>query len=663
MATINHLQGYAFAKKKGDRIDVFEGPHTLMDFAPVIADGTDVPRMLKDPFADVVNVKDFGAKGDGVTDDTAAIQAAIDSHPGAEIVFPEGSYLVRTTIQTTCDDSGVPYLCLAKSATLLAASNFVGDYVVHLGAYGTGASSYSGARHRIGFCGGRIDGNGVANGLFSENTHCAHLHNFDVINAKQVGVRVGPAYGTASSADAYVYNVNALCANSDDADSVGFWIDAYDCDVSDIRAGSFVTGVRMLKGGYCANAHPIYGNMGSVYNSSVGFDISGTVLTDCYADNFSTAIQQNGSSKWGATNFTAYWYTNTNHNHTVIKVIDSDQFSGYVDGLSITIPESGTNRGIWIDGKTLNQYCGSVPQMPHIYNLKIDEAFWKRLTYRLTDPIFDNQIRDIYEYGLGNIDSSLSAYKTGYWYPVAIVQGVRDTFDFQLCFGNVLAVSLSMSISDAGISFLREQIHRNYAGSKISLRIGNVFDYANAVYRVIYFRFDSHVKSFSRTYLTVKINQNTFHQRYIIPIRAAHNYDDRFKGLLEIDNPVGDIVSLDLGEGAQEDHRPLSRFHDYSESHSIPILDSNRFQRMFANFGSTDQCYLIRGSTVKLLYSSDKPDPTPVTIQMSGDATSGYTASAAYQEYVNPVTWETNADATAIDFTFPSSSIVQVERY
>lgn len=64
MATINHLEGYAFAKKKGDTIHVFEGPHTLSDFLPVMAEGTDVPRMLKDRFSDVVNVKDFGAAGD-----------------------------------------------------------------------------------------------------------------------------------------------------------------------------------------------------------------------------------------------------------------------------------------------------------------------------------------------------------------------------------------------------------------------------------------------------------------------------------------------------------------------------------------------------------------------------------------------------------------------
>lgn len=41
-----------------------------------------------------VNVKDFGAVGDGVTDDTAAIQAAIDSvSNGGKVFFPEGGYL------------------------------------------------------------------------------------------------------------------------------------------------------------------------------------------------------------------------------------------------------------------------------------------------------------------------------------------------------------------------------------------------------------------------------------------------------------------------------------------------------------------------------------------------------------------------------------------
>jgi hypothetical protein len=49
----------------------------------------------------VVSVKEFGAKGDGVTDDTAAIQNAIDSFDdirGGTLTFPAGTYLVRGTI-------------------------------------------------------------------------------------------------------------------------------------------------------------------------------------------------------------------------------------------------------------------------------------------------------------------------------------------------------------------------------------------------------------------------------------------------------------------------------------------------------------------------------------------------------------------------------------
>jgi hypothetical protein len=47
--------------------------------------------------ADVVNVKDFGAVGDGVADDTAAIQAAINAHRG-KIFFSVGTYKISSTI-------------------------------------------------------------------------------------------------------------------------------------------------------------------------------------------------------------------------------------------------------------------------------------------------------------------------------------------------------------------------------------------------------------------------------------------------------------------------------------------------------------------------------------------------------------------------------------
>jgi hypothetical protein len=58
-----------------------------------------VSRVLTTRLQDYVSVKDFGAVGDGVTNDTAAIQAAINT--GKPIVFPAGTYASGPLTQST----------------------------------------------------------------------------------------------------------------------------------------------------------------------------------------------------------------------------------------------------------------------------------------------------------------------------------------------------------------------------------------------------------------------------------------------------------------------------------------------------------------------------------------------------------------------------------
>ena len=70
---------------------------TVTQIGTVTATGSTTPRTLPDRFADVVNVKDFGAVGDGVTDDTAAFNAAIATASGGTVYVPRGTYLLGTS--------------------------------------------------------------------------------------------------------------------------------------------------------------------------------------------------------------------------------------------------------------------------------------------------------------------------------------------------------------------------------------------------------------------------------------------------------------------------------------------------------------------------------------------------------------------------------------
>lgn len=63
----------------------------------VKAEGSTELRTLGERFADVVNVRDYGAKGDGTTDDTEAFQNAISARK--RVYVPEGVYCISKTLE------------------------------------------------------------------------------------------------------------------------------------------------------------------------------------------------------------------------------------------------------------------------------------------------------------------------------------------------------------------------------------------------------------------------------------------------------------------------------------------------------------------------------------------------------------------------------------
>lgn len=76
---------------------------------------------------DYVSVKDFGATGNGVTDDTTAINTAIGSG-FFKLYFPTGTYNIAGTISTTV--SGVSLVGSGKGSTILSSSCATCDIVL-----------------------------------------------------------------------------------------------------------------------------------------------------------------------------------------------------------------------------------------------------------------------------------------------------------------------------------------------------------------------------------------------------------------------------------------------------------------------------------------------------------------------------------------------------
>ena len=72
----------------------------------VLSTGGTEYRMLGDRFSDFINVKDYGAKGDGVTDDTEAIKDAIDHAALGCLLFPQGVYCISDTLTMTGNGNG-----------------------------------------------------------------------------------------------------------------------------------------------------------------------------------------------------------------------------------------------------------------------------------------------------------------------------------------------------------------------------------------------------------------------------------------------------------------------------------------------------------------------------------------------------------------------------
>ena len=137
-----------------------------------------VARSLTSKLADMLNVKDFGATGNGVTDDTSAIQAALNvaSSTGMTAYFPAGIYEISSPLQV----GGSVYM--DTNATIQATQSMAA--VMEEGSNGY---TYNGTIQ-----GGTLDANNLAtDGLFMRSYRNWRITNIRVLNQINDAIHLG----------------------------------------------------------------------------------------------------------------------------------------------------------------------------------------------------------------------------------------------------------------------------------------------------------------------------------------------------------------------------------------------------------------------------------------------------------------------------------------
>lgn len=283
-----------------------------------------------------LNVKDYGAVGDGTTDDTAAIQQAIDDLPasGGCVFVPPGTYSVSSSLAL----SEGAELCGAGSGSIIRASSAaLGIDIIKIGD-GSATLSFAAVRHlKVTSNGQKTGGAGIAlnkayrvwleslslefqyRGVYIQNSTAIWLKNSDIRDTKENAITIESALGQGFE----------------------WYIDSVLCDnptVTNIGTGLLWNGGESL--------HVSHSNFqrftnGFVVNTTAGresrFAFIEGMICDFSSDN-NVRITNTGSGATVALTFTNSWSgTATNY------------------GVLVDRPGAGIVQGVrWVGGKVFH---------------------------------------------------------------------------------------------------------------------------------------------------------------------------------------------------------------------------------------------------------------------------------------------------------------------
>jgi hypothetical protein len=292
----------------------------------------DFIRTVQTKLRESVSVKDFGAIGDGVADDTAAIQAAIDSFSGSFkqgiVNFPNGIYKVSTLILT----GEVSLIGIGRGSTISQIAGTVGALIKW-----NDTSSEVGYPWIVTIEGFTLEGQGVSSGTTDNDAILINeywglqiltLKNLYIDGFKGCGINayqprsntVANAYQFSSWSDIYIKNC-----------TTGFRVGDGFCGESVLTNVTFqniVSECVKVVIGVFAGAQGITFNSCNFSLTPIGVNFTaGTEglfsFNECHFENMGTEAVYLSTSQYNAISFVNCWFALTNVSGTSYGIRDN----------------------------------------------------------------------------------------------------------------------------------------------------------------------------------------------------------------------------------------------------------------------------------------------------------------------------------------------------
>lgn len=219
----------------------------------------------------------YGAKGDGVTDDTAAIQAAL--LVGVPVFFPAGIYLVSDTLHLKASIRGAVSTRMdGSSACIKAVNNFSAVYILDI--------SNIDSTNDITIQDIDIDCNSVSGGINYHplNRVATRIENISIRKHTNHAIYIHPENITSRAV--YMNNISITGGSEIGDSSIEISENASDCAITNLTIAYNKIGMKLRSGGHrLANIHIYVGreniaDLDSYYEDTVGIDSAGDIIGD-----------------------------------------------------------------------------------------------------------------------------------------------------------------------------------------------------------------------------------------------------------------------------------------------------------------------------------------------------------------------------------------------